>query len=127
MRIDGLRVSQVRYECYCAPRARIKIKGTPNWLPSSPADFYLVAICRRDISFRGYPAETHGNRPPGRWRLSGGLPGRRVPLRNARSKNWQQFRLFMSDSNLCAMGIIFREICVLVTAAFALTLVPGFR
>src|ERR1700733_9377835 len=33
----------------------------------------------------------------------------------------------MSDSNLCAMGIIFREICVLVTAAFALTLVPGFR
>ena len=33
----------------------------------------------------------------------------------------------MSDPALPAMGIIFREVCVLVTAAFALTLVPGFR
>ena len=33
----------------------------------------------------------------------------------------------MSDPALPAMGIIFNEVCVLVTAAFALTLVPGFR
>jgi hypothetical protein len=33
----------------------------------------------------------------------------------------------MNDPALPAMGIIFREACVLVTAAFALTLVPGFR
>jgi hypothetical protein len=48
-------------------------------------------------------------------------------LRYARSKNWQQFRLFVSDPALPAMGIIFNEICVLVTAAFALTLLPGSR
>ena len=33
----------------------------------------------------------------------------------------------MSDPALPAMGIILNEVCVLVTAAFALTLVPGFR
>jgi two-component system LytT family sensor kinase len=33
----------------------------------------------------------------------------------------------MSDPALPAMGIIFEEVCVLVTAAFALTLLPGFR
>ena len=33
----------------------------------------------------------------------------------------------MSDPALPAMGIIFNEVCILVTAAFALTLVPGFR
>ena len=33
----------------------------------------------------------------------------------------------MSDPALPAMGIIFNDVCVLVTAAFALTLVPGFR
>ncbi len=33
----------------------------------------------------------------------------------------------MSDPSLPAMGIIFNKVCVLVTAAFALTLVPGFR
>ena len=33
----------------------------------------------------------------------------------------------MSDPSLSAMGIIFDKVCVLVTAAFALTLVPGFR
>ena len=33
----------------------------------------------------------------------------------------------MSDPGLPAMGIIFDKVCVLVTAAFALTLVPGFR
>jgi two-component system LytT family sensor kinase len=33
----------------------------------------------------------------------------------------------MSDPALPAMRIIFEEICVLVTAAFALTLLPGFR
>jgi two-component system LytT family sensor kinase len=33
----------------------------------------------------------------------------------------------MSDSGLPAMDIIFNKVCVLVTAAFALTLVPGFR
>ena len=33
----------------------------------------------------------------------------------------------MTDPALPAMGIIFNEVCVLVTAAFALTLVPGFR
>jgi hypothetical protein len=32
----------------------------------------------------------------------------------------------MSDSGLPAMGIIFDKVCVLVTAAFALTFVPGF-
>jgi two-component system, LytTR family, sensor kinase len=42
-------------------------------------------------------------------------------------KNWQQFWFFMSDPALPAMGIIFNEVCVLVTAAFALTLLPGFR
>src|SRR5262245_48136971 len=47
--------------------------------------------------------------------------------RDARSKNWQQFRFFMNDLALPAMGIIFNEVCVLVTAAFALTLLPGFR
>ena len=33
----------------------------------------------------------------------------------------------MSDPALSAMGIIFNEVCVLVTTAFALTLLPGFR
>ena len=33
----------------------------------------------------------------------------------------------MSDPALPAMGIIFKEVCVLVTVAFALTLLPGFR
>src|ERR1700724_1273778 len=33
----------------------------------------------------------------------------------------------MSDPSLPAMDIIFNDVCVLVTAAFALTLVPGFR
>jgi two-component system LytT family sensor kinase len=33
----------------------------------------------------------------------------------------------MSDPSLPAMDIIFNKVCVLVTAAFALTLVPGFR
>ena len=33
----------------------------------------------------------------------------------------------MSDPSLPAMGIIFNKVCVLVTAAFALTLVPGFK
>jgi hypothetical protein len=33
----------------------------------------------------------------------------------------------MSEPALPAMGIIFNEVCVLVTAAFALTLLPGFR
>jgi two-component system, LytTR family, sensor kinase len=33
----------------------------------------------------------------------------------------------MSDSALSAMGIMFDEVCVLVTAAFALRLLPGFR
>ena len=31
------------------------------------------------------------------------------------------------DSGLFAMDTIFNDVCVLVTAAFALTLVPGFR
>ena len=33
----------------------------------------------------------------------------------------------MSSPALPAVGIIFEEVCVLVTAAFALTLLPGFR
>jgi LytS/YehU family sensor histidine kinase len=33
----------------------------------------------------------------------------------------------MTDPGLSAMDIIFNKVCVLVTAAFALTLVPGFR
>src|ERR1700724_4714503 len=33
----------------------------------------------------------------------------------------------MSDPSLPAMDTIFNDVCVLVTAAFALTLVPGFR
>ena len=33
----------------------------------------------------------------------------------------------MTDSALPAMGVMFDEVCVLVTAAFALTLLPGFR
>jgi two-component system LytT family sensor kinase len=33
----------------------------------------------------------------------------------------------MTDPGLPAMDIIFNKVCVLVTAAFALTLVPGFR
>src|SRR5271169_4462675 len=44
--------------------------------------------------------------------------------RDARSKNWQQFRFFMSDP---ALPAIFNDVCVLVAAAFALTLVPSFR
>jgi two-component system, LytTR family, sensor kinase len=47
--------------------------------------------------------------------------------RDSRSKNWKQFRFFMSDPVLLAMGSIFNDVCVLVTAAFALTLLPGFR
>src|SRR5208282_2470075 len=47
--------------------------------------------------------------------------------RDARSKNWQQFRFFMSDPALPAMDTIFNDACVLVAAAFALTLVPSFR
>jgi hypothetical protein len=31
------------------------------------------------------------------------------------------------DSGLFAMDTIFNDVCILVTAAFALTLVPGFR
>jgi hypothetical protein len=34
--------------------------------------------------------------------------------RDARSKNWQRFRSFMSDPFPSAMGIIFNEVCVLV-------------
>jgi two-component system LytT family sensor kinase len=33
----------------------------------------------------------------------------------------------MSDTALAAIGIIFNEVCVLVTTAFALTLLPGLR
>jgi two-component system sensor histidine kinase LytS len=33
----------------------------------------------------------------------------------------------MSDPGLPTMGLIFNEVCVLVTAGFALTLMPGFR
>src|SRR5258705_830112 len=33
----------------------------------------------------------------------------------------------MIDSGVFAMDTIFNDVCVLVTAAFALTLVPGFR
>src|SRR5215510_4110369 len=33
----------------------------------------------------------------------------------------------MSDPSLLSIDIIFSKVCVLVTAAFALTLVPGFR
>ena len=33
----------------------------------------------------------------------------------------------MTDSALPAIGVMFDEVCVLVTAAFALTLLPGFR
>jgi two-component system LytT family sensor kinase len=47
--------------------------------------------------------------------------------RNARSKNCQRFWFFMTDSALPAMGVMFDEVCALVTAAFALTLLPGFR
>jgi len=32
----------------------------------------------------------------------------------------------MSDPALPAMGIVFNEVCVLVTSAFTLTLLPGF-
>jgi hypothetical protein len=36
--------------------------------------------------------------------------------------------LFLAiDSGIFAMDSIFNEVCILVTAAFALTLVPGFR
>src|SRR5208283_443844 len=51
----------------------------------------------------------------------------RMLRRDARSKNWQQFRFFMSDPALPAMDTIFNDVCVLVAAAFALTLVPSFR
>ena len=34
---------------------------------------------------------------------------------------------FMTDPTLYAMDAVFKKVCVLVTAAFALTLVPGFR
>src|SRR6202047_639593 len=34
---------------------------------------------------------------------------------------------FMTDSVMLALGSIFKKICILVTAAFALTLVPSFR
>jgi len=33
----------------------------------------------------------------------------------------------MTDPTLYAMDAVFKKVCVLVTAAFALTLVPGFR
>src|ERR1700747_527616 len=35
--------------------------------------------------------------------------------------------ILMNDSGSYAMDTIFNDVCVLVTAAFALTLVPGFR
>jgi hypothetical protein len=47
--------------------------------------------------------------------------------RDARSKNWQHFRFFMSDPALPAMDTIFNDVCVLVATAFALTLVPSFK
>src|ERR1700730_4769 len=125
--MESIIVPEVIYECDCSPGARIQIKGVRQWLRSSRQGLYLVAICRRDFGFRGHPAEAHGNRPWGRWRLAERVPGERMLRRNARSKNWQQFRFFMSDPALPAMGIILKEVCVLVTAAFALTLLPGFR
>ena len=39
----------------------------------------------------------------------------------------QQFSFFMSDPALAAMDTIFNDVCVLVAAVFALTLVPSFR
>src|SRR3984893_10915892 len=125
--MESIIVPEVIYECDCSPGARIQIKGVRQWLRSSRKDVYLVAICRRDFSFRGHPAEAHGNGPWVGWRLSGRVPRERMLRRDARSKNWQQFRFLMSDPALPAMGIILNEVCVLVTAAFALTLLPGFR
>ena len=40
------------------------------------------------FSFRGHPAETHGNRLWGRWRLSGRIPCERMLRRDARSLRW---------------------------------------
>jgi hypothetical protein len=55
--------------------------------------------------------------------VGGGYPdashGERMLCRETRSKNWQQFRFFMSGPVLHAMGIIFNEGCLLVTAAFS--------
>jgi hypothetical protein len=62
----------------------------------------------------------------GQGRLSGRVPPERMLRRDARSKNGQQFRFFVSDPALPAMGIIFNQVCLLVTAAFALMLLPGF-
>jgi len=39
----------------------------------------------------------------------------------------REISLQMIDSGFFAMDTIFNEVCVLVTAAFALTLVPGFK
>src|SRR5271169_6614620 len=93
-------VPEVIYECDCSPGSRIKIKGARLLLHSSRQDIYLVAICRRDFSFRGHPAEAHGNRPWDRWRLCGRVPRERMLRRDARPKNWRQFRFFMSGPAL---------------------------
>ena len=34
---------------------------------------------------------------------------------------------FMIDSSVSALDVVFNKVCVLVTVAFVLTLVPGFR
>jgi hypothetical protein len=43
--------------------------------------------------------------------VSGRISRERMVRRDARSKKWQQFRLFMSNPALPAMGIIFNEVC----------------
>src|ERR1700756_1720557 len=58
-----------------------------------------------------------------------------MPGQVDRSVDYEPFRFcrkrrrsfFMIDPGVPALDIVFNKVCVLVTAAFVLTLVPGFR
>src|SRR4029077_2172006 len=50
-----------------------------------------------------------------------------LSLRIPFPRTLSRMSLMVIDSGIFAMDSIFNEVCILVTAAFALTLVPGFR
>src|SRR4029077_14938620 len=50
-----------------------------------------------------------------------------LSLRIPFPRTLSRMSLLVIDSGIFAMDSIFNEVCILVTAAFALTLVPGFR
>jgi hypothetical protein len=93
------------------PVSKLKGPFTDCTLPGKT--FIWLPFAGGMSSFRGHPAEAHGNRPWGRWRLSGRVPRERMLRRDARWKNCQQFRFFMSDPALIRDGYNFQSsLCV---------------